>query len=69
MFTRREQATLVLAACLKADVEANTPTVIGFYADILNAGLSAIDYHEIAEHWIADVIEDEPGNEDTNATV
>mgnify|MGYP001570440905 CR=1 FL=1 len=28
-----------------------------------------IDYNEIAEHWIAAVIEDEPGNEDTNAIV
>lgn len=63
-FTRREQATLDLADWLKADTEENTPTVTGFYADVLNTAISAVDWYEIAEHWIADEIEDT--NEDND---
>ena len=70
VFTRREQATLDLAKCLKADVDAHVPTTgAGFYTDILNAGLAVIDYNKIAERWIAAVIEAAPKNEDTNVIV
>ena len=69
VFSRRTQAMLDLAACLRANMRENTPTVTGFYADLLKEGLCVINYDEIAEHWIAAVIKDESGNKDTNVVV
>jgi len=40
-------------------VEENTPTVTGMYADLLNASLSSVNWHEIAEHFIEEVDKDE----------
>jgi hypothetical protein len=53
-FTKREQAALDLADILEAEIEEQAPEVTGFYADILSAAMSEVNYHEIAEHWLDD---------------
>jgi hypothetical protein len=58
--TRLESATATLAEMLKDTHEANTPTVTGVYADLLNASLSEVNWHEIA----AAMLEDEELTED-----
>lgn len=65
-FTRKEQAALALADRLKDETEENAPEVSGFYADVLSAALGEVNYHEIAEHWLDDVEEedDEPSDDD-----
>lgn len=52
--THKESAVADLAAWLKQEHEENTPTVTGVYADLLNAALSEVDWHEIAEAMIDD---------------
>ena len=54
-FTVKEKATLLLSDQLKSMHEENTPTVTGVYADLLNAALSEVDWHEIAEAVIDDL--------------
>jgi hypothetical protein len=54
-FTRKEQATLDLSHELQADIEENAPEVTGFYADILSAAISEVNWYEIAAHWIDDL--------------
>lgn len=54
-FTRAERAMLALADALKDDTEENSPTVVGFYADVLSAAISEVNYHEIASHWVEEV--------------
>ena len=58
-FTKEENATFILADSMKESVEENTPTVTGMYADLLNASLSEVNWHEIAEHFIDEVDKDE----------
>ena len=58
-FTREEQATFALADLMSDQVSENTPTVTGLYADILNASLSAVNWHEIARHFIDSVDKEE----------
>ena len=58
-FTREENATFALSHSMKELVEENTPTVTGMYADLLNASLSEVNWHEIAEHFIEEVDKDE----------
>ena len=53
-FTRKENAVFALADLLREEIEENTPTVTGFYADILNAGIRVVNYREIASHWLDD---------------
>ena len=38
-----------LAQQLKSEHESNTPETVGVYADLLNAALAEVDWHEIAE--------------------
>jgi hypothetical protein len=54
-FTRDERATLTLSDRLKDEFEEAQPEVTGFWADLLNAAMSEVNWHEIAEHYIADV--------------
>ncbi len=55
-FTREQVATAQLADVLKNDIEENSPAgVTGMYADLMNAAISEIDFHEIAEHFIEDI--------------
>ena len=54
-FTKAERAKLDLAEILKEDLSENTPTVTGFYADLLNAALSEVNHYEIVSHWIDEI--------------
>ncbi len=60
-FTRDEQATLDLASMLENELDTDmhetmgVPELTGFYADLLNAALSEVNWHEIAEHMIEEV--------------
>ncbi len=62
-FSRSEQAALDLAHMLQNEIEENTPTVTGFYADVLNTAISEVNWYEITEHWIDDLDKDEEGGE------
>src|SRR5438445_13024723 len=53
-FTRDERATLDLADRLTDEIEQAQPEVTGFWADMLNAAMSEVNWHEISEHYIAD---------------
>lgn len=57
-FTRDERATLTLADRLKDEFEEAQPELAGFWADLLNAAMSEVNWYEIAEHYIADVEKD-----------
>lgn len=54
-FTRKEQAVLDMSEMLKNEHEENTPETTGVYADLLNAALSEVNWHEIAESLMEDV--------------
>lgn len=62
IFTRKENARLALADRIKEHheeaAEAWMPDQASFFADILNAGLSSVDWHEIAEHYMNEVEEE-----------
>lgn len=51
---------------LKDEHEENTPETVGVYADLLNAALSEVDWHEIAES-LFDAEEFEEETEETEA--
>jgi hypothetical protein len=55
VFTQEEQAVLDLAHIMKDDLEGQIPETTGLFADLINAAMSEIDWHEIAEHLMADV--------------
>jgi hypothetical protein len=57
LFTRNERATLTLADRLKDELEeqqSELTGVTGVFSDLLSAAMSEVDWHEIAEHYIAD---------------
>jgi hypothetical protein len=54
-FTREERATLDLSERIKSAYEEAQPETAGLWADLLNAAMSEVNWHEIAEHLIADV--------------
>lgn len=64
-FSREERAAIALAEYLKIelddDAEANgaVPKLTGFYADLLNAALSEVNWLEIAEHYIENAEKEE----------
>lgn len=62
-FTRDERAALDLADAMEEEVNENTPTVTGMYADLLNASIGSVNWHEIAAHYIEDVDKDEEQTE------
>ena len=52
----RADATGTLAQALKDDLEDNAPDLgHSVYADLLTAALEAVNYHEIAQHYIDDI--------------
>ena len=57
IFTRRENATFSLAAYIEDYADEFRPEMPsnGFYADLIETGMSEINYHEIAKHYIHDV--------------
>jgi hypothetical protein len=59
-FTKDEQAALDLSEALKEQFEEQQTEltgVTGFWADLLSAAMSEINWHEIAEHLIEDDVE------------
>jgi hypothetical protein len=44
-----------LASQLKDQFEENAPELSGCYADLLNAALSEVNWHEIAENLLSEV--------------
>lgn len=63
--TREEAAAYTLSERLKDEHEEAMPVVTGFYADILGAALSEVNWHEIALSLLEDV--DKDVNDDTDA--
>ena len=55
-----ESAARDLAGELESELEENTPTTTGVYADLLNFAMGSIDYREIAEAMVADFLADHP---------
>jgi len=55
---RKEKAVVDLADRLKEWVEDNNPLAgeASMYADLIGAAFSEIDYYEIAEGWIGELI-------------
>lgn len=68
-FTKEENAALSLADYIESYAEEfigeSIPKQAGFVADLINASLSEINYHEIAKHYLADVDKDENEEEAT----
>jgi hypothetical protein len=54
-FTREERAVLVLAEQIKSEHDEAQPETTGLWADMMNAALSEVNWHEIAEHLIDEV--------------
>lgn len=61
-FTRRENAISALADRLRDDFEEANPVgdKATVWADLMGTALAAVNWHEIAGHWVDDVAEDEP---------
>jgi hypothetical protein len=62
-FTRAERATLDLADRLKDEITEANPLAdqASFFADVLSAAISEVNWYEIAEHWIENAdTSDEP---------
>lgn len=51
---RSIRARILLAEQLQAEHEDTAPTVNGVYADLLNAALAEVDWHEIADSLLTD---------------
>jgi hypothetical protein len=52
-FTREEVATLALADRMKAEIEESVPDLgASMFADLLNAAIGEVDWHEIAKSWL-----------------
>jgi hypothetical protein len=54
-FTRMEKAALKLMRQLKDMIEEGSPSTSDVYADLLNAALEEVDWHELAEHYLENV--------------
>ena len=67
-FSREENATLDLAKRLQSETEDQAPEVSGFYADVLSAAISEVNWYEIAEHYIEDCEKEAPEPEETDET-
>lgn len=51
-FTTEERAVLALEKQLQNEHEEALPELEGFVADLLNAAMSEVNWHEIAQHWV-----------------
>lgn len=56
-FTTEEKATFALERQLKESFEESQPELDGFWADLLSAALSEINWHEVAAHYIDNAAE------------
>jgi hypothetical protein len=66
---RVNDAITALADAMKSsfeDAQADLAGVTGFWADMLSAAMSEVDWYEIASHKIEDVDKPEPETEDAN---
>jgi len=54
IFTAEERATLALSRSLKEHHESALPDSAGFSADLLNAAMSEVNWHEIASHLVGE---------------
>ena len=62
-----ERATLDLADRLKDEITEANPLADqpSFFADVLSAAISEVNWYEIAEHWVEDIdTSDEPETAD-----
>jgi hypothetical protein len=59
-FTKAERAKLDLADALKDETEENIPELQGFYADVLRAAVSEVNWYEIASNWVDEAVENMP---------
>jgi hypothetical protein len=59
-FTRSEVAALLLADELKLEHTENMPEVTGTYSDLLSGALSDVDWYEIANSIVEDLVADHP---------
>lgn len=57
-FTREERARIAFAEWLKDHWEENRPELPGAYGDLLGGALSAVNWDEIARHYIDAVLEE-----------
>lgn len=51
---KKRSAVRSVADSLKDWIEEGAPEVKGLYADLLRAGLSEVNWHEIADHYVDD---------------
>lgn len=50
--TLRDCAKFYLADIIKDFIEENSPVVTGLYADLLNAAIGEVDWHELADNYL-----------------
>lgn len=67
-FTKEERAALDLSESLKQHFELEQPEVTGFWADMLNAAMSEVNWHEIAEHYIDECDKETEPVDESSAT-
>ena len=59
IFTRKEKSVLALEKRLKSEIEESAPDLgCSMFADLLNAALSEVNWHEIAESFVNDNVEE-----------
>jgi hypothetical protein len=64
-FTLKEEITFLLADEMQELTEENAPNeATGFYADIMNAAIRSINWHEVAAHYCDEIEEPEPEEEE-----
>jgi hypothetical protein len=56
----REDSTYELSRVMESYYDEFAPATEGMYADLLNASMSRINWYEIAEHYVDEVLEDKP---------
>ena len=59
--TKKEEATLILSDKIKEQHEEAQPEVTGVFVDLINAAMSEVNWHEIAEGLIDDAAEEAEG--------
>lgn len=62
--SRKDNAEAILGDRLKDEHEEAQPTVSGVFADLLNAAMGAVNWHEIATALLDDAEVEEDGDED-----
>jgi hypothetical protein len=65
-FTRAERAALDLADRLKDEITEANPLAdqASFFADVLSAAISEVNWYEIAEHWLEDIETEDEADDD-----